>query len=886
MYKRISDYGIIGNSHSVALVGIDGSIDWLCLPHIDSPSVFAALLDDRKGGCFSISPAEEYDSTAEYLEGTNILRTRFRTRAGNAAVTDFMPVPPAGAEHGEEMAYDLYRIIDILNGDVEMEVVFKPRFNYARVMPVIEKMDSGVIARSEKEILCLACSKELEVSEHEAKARWTLSKGERVVLLLRYGVENFPPSDAAGAGRALKDTEDYWRQWLRRSETGRTVDLGPYKDMVERSALALKLLSYETMGTIAAAATTSLPEEIGGSRNWDYRYSWVRDTSFTLQALFNLGHLSEMEGYLRWIENLLSGHGAGKMQIMYGLRGEEELPEEELTHLDGYKNSRPVRIGNAAAMQRQLDIYGELMDAALKLSDYVGKIDTSLWPFLKDICDYVVAHWQEPDSGIWEVRGDPFHFVYSKVMCWLALDRGITISRRYGFPADVSLWEETCEKIRDEVLEKGWSERKSSFVQHYGTDSLDASNILIPILGFLPFDDPRVISTLDATERELGRDGFLSRYSSEDGLPGKEGSFLLCTFWHIDALIGLGKIEEAEALLRRAEGAANHLGLFSEEYDTSWREALGNFPQAFTHIGYINSVISLRQARRKTKGEDQDRRVSRLDLLLAREIVLNEGSPDRDILPREIGMRLKEQMNILRGAFFDTGKGRVAYERMKESEAYAEYVKRSLSLQKMDLGVLQGSDERMAFWINLYNVIVIHGVIELGIRDSVQEVRNFFRRIRYRIGHLFFSPDDIEHGILRSNHRLPVSLFRPFRSGDERLAQVIHPMDPRIHFALVCASSSCPPIAVYTAQALDQELDISARTFLNSGGLLLDKTQRTVSLSRIFKWYGKDFGEDEAAILKFLLPYLYDAEDARFISEHGRVLSVHYQEYDWRLNRY
>jgi hypothetical protein len=657
--------------------------------------------------------------------------------------------------------------------------------------------------------------------------------------------------------------------------------------MVDRAALVLKLLYYNPAGTIAAAATTSLPEEIGGVRNWDYRYTWVRDTSFTLQVLFNLGHLSETQGYLRWIERLLSEHGAGRMQIMYGLRGEADLPEEELSHLDGYKGSRPVRIGNGAASQRQLDIYGEIMDAALKLSDYVGKIDSERWPFLRGICDYVVEHWQDRDSGIWEIRGDPCHFVYSKMMCWVALDRGLTIARRYGFPADLKKWEETKAEIKGDVLEKGWNQEKQSFVQHYETDALDASNLLMPLLGFLPFEDPRIVSTIEATQRELGHDGFLYRYVGEDGLPGGEGTFLLCTFWLIDCLIGLQRFEEAEILINRIEGVANHLGLFSEEYDVNWREALGNFPQAFTHIGYINSVIALRQARRKEAKEDErEKSLSLRKLLLTSRIVLNDGEPSPDMPIENIAMKLKDSMNILRGAFFDTKRGRVSYEQMQRSKAYREYVGLSYALKRMDLEGLKSRKEQLAFWINLYNVIVIHGVITLGIRDSVKEVRQFFRRVQYQIGDMFFTPDDIEHGILRGNRRPPNSLFKVFQGKDPRLAFSIKPFDPRIHFTLVCASSSCPPIEVYTGEKLEKELTIAGETFLNGGGIIIDREKNRISLSRIFTWYAADFGKSLNERLRFIAPYLYNRDDRDFLEENAEHIKVNYQDYDWRLNRY
>jgi GH15 family glucan-1,4-alpha-glucosidase len=550
VYKKISDYGIIGNLQSVALIGLDGSIDWMCLPHMDSPSVFAALLDDCQGGRFSISPAGEWDSVADYLPGTNILVTQFRTRDGLLRLTDFMPIVTNNGEKRRKGRKVLYRLAEVLQGKVSVRLTFEPRFDYARAKGVLEKHKSGLFARGKDQGLTLASTHELEIREGRGEAEWDLSEGARVWLHLRDGAEEPAEVDIREAEQALRETEAYWQNWLRKAETGQTIDSGPYQGLVERSALVLKLLYYDPAGTIAAAATTSLPEEIGGGRNWDYRYTWLRDSSFTLQALFSLGHLSETRRYLKWIEKLIAEHGAQKLQIMYGLHGERDLPEQELPHLEGYKGSRPVRIGNGAANQRQLDIYGEVMDAALKLSQYAGKIDAKIWPNLRSICNYVMEHWAEKDSGIWEVRCGPYHFVYSKVMCWVALDRGITIARRYGFPADLGKWESTRLRIKREALEKGWNEGKKAFVQHYDTDALDASNLLMPILGFLPFEDPRIISTIEAIREELGKDGFLYRYLGEDGLSGREGTFLLCSFWLAQNWIGLGRLEEAENLLR------------------------------------------------------------------------------------------------------------------------------------------------------------------------------------------------------------------------------------------------------------------------------------------------------------------------------------------------
>jgi len=472
-------------------------------------------------------------------------------------------------------------------------------------------------------------------------------------------------------------------------------------------------------------------------------------------------------------------------------------------------------------------------------------------------------------------------------MCWVALDRGLTIARRYGFPADLKKWEKARSEIKEDVLKKGWNEKKQAFVQHYETDALDSSTLLIPLLGFLPFDDPRVVSTIKAIQQELSHDGFLYRYTAEDGLQGDEGTFLLCTFWLVDNLIALKRIDEAEMILHRLEGIANHVGLFPEEYDVKWKEALGNFPQAFTHIGYINSVMALCQAKGKVVKESQEKReLLRPGLLLSNKITLNYGETRRDILSNDIANRLKGSMNILRGAFFDTKQGRIAYEGMRESRTYQEYLELSRTLKNIELTDLKSRQEQIAFWINLYNVIVIHGVIELGIRDSVKEVRNFSRRIQYQIDDMFFSPDDIEHGILRGNKRPPFSLFKLFKGNDKRLKFVVDPIDPRIHFALMCASSSCPPIEVYTAEHLDRELTIAGETFLNAGGIKIDREGNRVYLSRIFKWYSEDFGKTQAERLRFIAPYLYDDAERMFLKENAEKVKVEYQDYDWRLNRY
>ncbi len=552
MIKDIYDYGIIGDLYTAALIGKDSSMDWLCLPYLDSPSVFGFLLDADRGGRFAVEPAGPYDSTQTYLRQTNILQTDFRTGEGMLRLIDFMPV----FEKNENATkrHEVYRIIEVLKGHATVRVLFEPMFDYAREAARFQTMgDAAIAAEGKNDRLMLSSSRAgLKIENDHVAAKWDLTAGERVGLLLKYNENQAVNFDFVLADQALHQTRLFWRNWLARSETGQDLDLGPFKDMVDRSALVLKLLEFQPSGAIAAAATTSLPEQIGGVRNWDYRFSWIRDSALTIEALYKVGHLSEMERYIRWLKKVITESG-GDIRIMYGLRGETQIPEQELMHLKGYKNSRPVRIGNEAYSQKQLDIYGEIMDAALRLSNYVGKIDQDIWPFLSKICDIVVDRWHEKDSGIWEVRDGPYHFVYSKIMCWVALDRGVRIAIRYGFPGHLKKWQEVKEHIKNEVVKKGWNDEKNAFVQHYDTDALDASNLLIPFYGFLPYGDPRMVSTVQAIRKELYQDSLVYRYLSEDGLPGSEGSFIVCTFWLIDNLIGQGNLEEAQILLLRME---------------------------------------------------------------------------------------------------------------------------------------------------------------------------------------------------------------------------------------------------------------------------------------------------------------------------------------------
>jgi GH15 family glucan-1,4-alpha-glucosidase len=887
MYKKISDYGVIGNLRTIALIGLDASIDWLCLPDLDSPSVFGAILDDEKGGRLSITPVEQYDSVAGYIKGTNVLVTSFRTKSGQMRITDFMPLRGAPDEERTACSAHMFRKLECLSGSVEARLEFTPRFDYGRAATKVTDGGDFLKAVGDGESLFLKWPQSQKALPGSGALRvWRLREGEIYWLGLYYGEEGMEPPDEEDPENLLGQVIDFWKNWLNRSETGKEIDYKPFQEMMDRAALALKLLSFSETGAIAAAGSTSLPEAIGGVRNWDYRFSWIRDSSLTIQALYRLGRLSEMKDYLDWMKRVIR-NSSGHMQIMYGLRGETDIPEMELDHLEGYKGASPVRIGNGAAKQKQLDVYGEILDSALKLSNYVGKVDIELWSVLRKLCEYVEEHWQDKDSGIWEVRGGAKDFVYSKMMCWVALDRGVTIARRYGFPADTKGWIATRDRIKKDILDKGWSEEKQAFTFYYGTDALDAGNLLMPLFGFLDYDDPRIVSTVEAIQKELTQDGFVYRYLAEDGLPGGEAPFLICSFWLVENLVGQGRRDEAEALLHKLDKAANHLGLYSEEYDIEWREALGNFPQAFSHAGYVNAVAALIEARSAKASKPE---ITGVRHLLKRRCVFKEHELNPEThqgvtSAEEAVTRLKKIMNTMRGAFFNTSQGRVAYEEMSEAKIFQDYVEAAGKLAHIDLESLKSRSERMAFWINLFNALVIHGVIALGVRDSIKEVPWFFRRVKYRVGGFLFSAADMEHGVLRGNRRPPYNPFVRFRVGDPRRRFSFKKIDPRIHFALVCASVSCPPIEVYTAENLDEELDISGRAFLNSGGLVFDSESDTVHLSRTFKWYGRDFGGEPADLLRFLARYLYDDDQRERLIERAHKTSIRYQAYDWRLNR-
>jgi GH15 family glucan-1,4-alpha-glucosidase len=583
MSLRIEDYALIGDCHTAALVGRDGSIDWLCLPRFDSGACFAALLGSPEQGRWQIAPAREIRSVRRrYVGDSLVLETVFETDEGKVAIVDCMPI------RSEEP--NLVRMVVGKHGVVRMKMQLVIRFDYGSVVPWVRRIDSGISAVGGPDTLRLHTPVNLRGEGMTTVAEFTVSKGDRIPFVLAWhrSHEKHPP--ARDAESIVVETEHWWRHWSSRC----TYD-GQWRDAVMRSLITLKALTYAPTGGIVAAATTSLPEKIGGVRNWDYRLCWLRDATFSLHAMLTNGYKSEAHEWQRWLLRAIAGTPS-QLNIMYGLQGERRLTEIELDWLPGYENSKPVRTGNAAHKQFQLDVFGEVM-ALMHLARRTGlPRDENAWRVQLEILKYLEEAWRQPDDGIWEVRGPRRHFTHSKVMAWVAFDRAIKAVDEFGLEGPVERWRQLREEVHNEVCDKGFDPKRNSFVQYYGSDELDASLLMIAKVGFLPPSDPRVAGTMTAIQRELMHDGFLARYLAKpgvDGLPPGEGAFLLCTFWLADNLALLKRRDEARSIFERLLTLRNDVGLLSEQYDPVAKRQLGNFPQAFSHVGLINTAICL-----------------------------------------------------------------------------------------------------------------------------------------------------------------------------------------------------------------------------------------------------------------------------------------------------
>ena len=600
-YHDIHDYGIIGDMNSCALIGLHGSIDWACFPRFDSPSVFAAILDDSKGGHFSIAPVGEHQSTQRYLHNTNVLETTFRTSSGTVTITDFMP-PPRAADAGAP-PHQIHRIVRGIEGRVQLAISFAPRFNYARGTTALSLSRNGVIAQWGEEIMALVTSVPLSLgsSKQRASAHFTVETGAEFPFVLAYGLERTPSPGAMDSTSEMERTIRFWEA------IGAKVNYtGCWRDDVVRSFLVLHLLTYRPTGAVVAAPTTSLPETIGGSRNWDYRFCWLRDGAWTVGILARLGDPHEADAFTDWVIKH-SQLEVDQMQILYGISPQSELREETLDHLEGYRGSGPVRIGNDAAFHRQLDVFGEVVLTLSTFHLYYGRLPNGGWSLVQRMANLAASMWRAPDRGIWEVRGEEQHFIYSKIMCWAAMDRAIDLVETHGYDGNVEHWHSEADQLKEEILREGWCAEKQSFTQRYGSDSIDASALLIPFLGFLPIDDPRVHSTIKRVEQELSEGPFVRRYipeETDDGLGSDEGAFFMLSFWLIGGLLAVGERDEALKRFEQVSAHKNHLGLFSEMIDPRTLQALGNFPQAFSHIGFIHTARNLSKAQQLENPEE------------------------------------------------------------------------------------------------------------------------------------------------------------------------------------------------------------------------------------------------------------------------------------------
>ncbi|HEU0304092.1 MAG TPA: glycoside hydrolase family 15 protein [Gaiellaceae bacterium] len=589
-YLPIADHGIIGDLHSAALVGTDGTIDWFCPGRFDAPSVFASILDAERGGFFRITPIRcRWTSKQLYVPDTNVLITRFLSEDGVGEVIDFMPVDDRRqGGHRQRLIRRVLCVRGALNYRAEVE----PRFDYGRATADVAVVENGAVFASTALTLSLSAPVQLERTADGVRAEFQLNQGESATFVLEES--ETPQAYSEDETRELfTGTTDYWARWIAHARYQ-----GRWREIVRRSALTLKLLTYRPSGALIAAATTSLPEVVGGHRNWDYRFTWIRDAAFSLYALLRLGFTEEAAAFGGWLtDRFREGHQgeSGPLQIMYAIDGRSDLQEQILDHLEGYCGSAPVRIGNGAADQLQLDIYGELVDSVYLYNKYGTPIPHDAWMDLSAIVDWVSDNWDRPDEGIWETRGGRQEFTYSRLMCWVAVERAIRIARQRGLPADLVAWAKTRDDIYRQIMTRGWNEDRGAFVQHFGSDVLDASNLLMPLVKFVSPTDPRWLSTLDLMTEELVSDTLVYRYNaraSPDGLAGDEGTFSICSFWYVEALARAGRLDHARIAFEKMLTYANHLGLFSEEIGPHG-EQLGNFPQAFTHLALISAATNL-----------------------------------------------------------------------------------------------------------------------------------------------------------------------------------------------------------------------------------------------------------------------------------------------------
>ncbi len=612
-FRPISDYGMLSDCNSAALVGRDGAIEWLCMPRFDSPAVFARILDPEAGH-WTLSPAGEFRSERRYLDGALVLETTFTTADGSVRLVDAMALAEGqrGHELGHLAPHEVLRLVEGMGGSVEMEMELEPRPEYGLVRPLFRRTEEGGRTFGGPNQIAVCAGVPVEIDDETMRASFTLGEGQRAGFALRWAraeATELVPTPAERVAERIDDVAGSWRSW----EADHDIYEGPNRELVRFSSRVLKGLSYHPTGAIVAAPTTSLPEDPGGERNWDYRFSWIRDSSLTLDALYVGACPEEAESFVSFMTSAAGGRVDERtsLQIMYGIGGEHDLAERELPHLRGWRDSRPVRVGNGAWDQTQLDVYGELLSAIHLYRERLGELHPEIQRFAADLANAAATRWREPGAGMWEMRGEPQHHVSSNVMCWVALDAAVKLAPQLGDYAREAEWAVERDAIREEILTRGWSDARQSYVQAFDSDELDGSILLMPLVGFLPATDERMRSTIEAIACDLTEDGLVLRYRNTagpnaDGLEGEEGTFVICSFWLVSCLARAGELERAQELFDRLAGYANDLGLLGEEIDTRSGEQLGNFPQAFSHIGLIKAAWDIDRARERT-GDEKER---------------------------------------------------------------------------------------------------------------------------------------------------------------------------------------------------------------------------------------------------------------------------------------
>jgi alpha,alpha-trehalase len=603
-FRPIADYGLLADCNSASMVDTYGSVDWLCLPRFDSPALFARILDPD-GGHWFIRPAAQFTTQRRYVPGTLVLETNFTTDSGVVRLTDAMAFAEGQRGHdlGKDSPHELLRTVECISGEVDLLFELAPRPEYGLVRPLVRRTQEGGRTFGGPCQAAISASIPLDIADSTMRAAFQLTQGERAAFALRWAPPEataVEPTQAVAVASRIAETVEAWRSW----EAEHDIYEGPHKNLVRFSSRVLQGLTYCPTGAIVAAATTSLPEDEGGERNWDYRFSWIRDASLTLEALYIGTCPHEATNFVSFMTSSAGGRVKdGSLQIMYGIGGEHDLTERELRHLRGWRDSRPVRVGNGAWNQTQLDVYGELLNTLYLYKERLGELHPEIQQFVAELADAAAADWGQKDAGMWEMRGEPRHHLSSKVLCWTALDRAVKLAPGLGIHAKVEAWAEERDRVRAAILERGWSEKRQAYVQTFDSDELDAAQLLMPILGFLPADDPRMRATIEAIARDLTEDGLVLRYRNSsgginpDGLTGEEGTFVICSFWLVSCLAKAGELARAEQLFDKLTAYANDLGLLAEEIDTSRGELLGNFPQAFSHIGLITAAYEIDQAR-------------------------------------------------------------------------------------------------------------------------------------------------------------------------------------------------------------------------------------------------------------------------------------------------